>query len=140
LGTVEAAKRLVDFVVTPKLAPALRIEVLYSLESWPDASTLDPMDGRHFPVSQGDPDALGEVVGPQVWSLANDPNDKVSRRVITLLRKIEPSPAQLDRVAGFVLDEDQRSSIRIEWLRGLLKQKIDLFSSVGVKALGSMST
>jgi quinoprotein glucose dehydrogenase len=140
LGTIEAARRVVAFLVTPKLDPTLRIEALYSLESWPDASTLDPMDGRHFPVSQGNPDALGEVVGPQVWSLANDPNDKVSRRVITLLRKIEPSPVQLDRVAGFVLDEDQRSSLRIEWLRWLRKQKIDLFSSVGVQALGSSST
>jgi hypothetical protein len=65
LGTIEAARRVVAFLVTPKLDPALRIEALYSLESWPDASTLDPMDGRHFPVSQGDPDALGEVAGPQ---------------------------------------------------------------------------
>ena len=140
LGTLEAAQRLAAFLVTPKLDLALRVEALYSLESWPDASTLDPMDGRHFPVSPGDPDVLGEVVGPQVWSLANDPNDKVSRRVIALLRKIEPSPAQLDRVAGFVLDEEQRSSLRIEWLRWLRKQKIDLFSSVGVQALASSST
>ena len=91
LGTMAAAKRLVTFLVTPNLDPALCIEALYSLESWPDTSTLDPMDGRHFPVSQGDPDVLGEVVGPQVWSMANDANEKVSRRVIALLRKIEPS-------------------------------------------------
>ncbi len=139
LGTIEAARRLVAFLVTPKLDPALRVEALYSLESWPDASTLDPMDGRHFPVSQGDPDALGEVVGPEVWSLANDSNDKVSRRVIALLRKIEPSSVQLDRVVGYVLDEKQRSPVRIEWLRWLRKWKIDLFSSVGVQALASKS-
>ncbi|MBT3638649.1 MAG: c-type cytochrome, partial [Opitutae bacterium] len=119
--------------------PTLRVEALYSLESWPDASTLDPMDGRHFPVPQGNPEVLGQVVGPEIWSLAHDSHDKVSRRVIALLRKIEPSTAQLDRVAGFVLDEKQRSSIRIEWLRWLRKQKIDLFSSVGVQALASKS-
>ena len=139
LGTIEAARRVAAFLTTPKLDPALRVEALYSLESWPDASTLDPMDGRHFPVSQGDPEVLGEVVGPEIWSLAHDSHDKVSRRVIALLRKIEPSPAQLDRVAGFVLDEKQRSSIRIEWLRWLRKQKIDLFSAVGVQALASKS-
>jgi putative heme-binding domain-containing protein len=71
--------------------------------------------------------------------LANDSNDKVSRRVIALLRKIEPSPAQLDRVVGYVLDEKQRSSVRIEWLRWMRKWKIDLFSSVGVQALASKS-
>ena len=139
LGTIEAARRVAAFLVTPKLDPALRVEALYSLESWPDASTLDPMDGRHFPVSQGDPDVLGAVVGPEVWSLANDSNDKVSRRVIALLGKIEPSSAQLDRVVGYVLDEKQRSPVRIEWLRWLRKWKIDLFSSVGVQALASRS-
>ena len=139
LGTIEAARRLVAFLVSPKLDPTLCIEALYSLESWPDSSTLDPMDGRHLPVSQGDPDVLGEVVGPEVWSLANDANDKVSRLVIALLRKIDPSPAQLDRVVGYVLDEKQRSSVRIEWLRWLRKWKIDLFSSVGVQALASKS-
>ena len=139
LGTIEAARRLIAFLATPKLDPTLRVEALYSLESWPDASTLDPMDGRHFPVPQGDPDVLGEVVGPEVWSLANDSNDKVSRRVIALLRKIEPSPEQLDRVVGYVSDEKQRSSVRIEWLRWLRKWKIDIFSSVGVQALASKS-
>jgi quinoprotein glucose dehydrogenase len=139
LGTIEAGRRVAAFLTTPKLDPALRVEALYSLESWPDASTLDPMDGRHFPVPQGNPEVLGQVVGPEIWSLAHDSHDKVSRRVIALLRKIEPSPAQLDRVAGFVLDEKQRSSIRIEWLRWLRKQKIDLFSSVGVQALASKS-
>lgn len=139
LGTIEAARRVAAFLTTPKLDPALRVEALYSLESWPDASTLDPMDGRHFPVLQGDPEVLGQVVSPEIWSLAHDSHHKVSRRVIALLRKIEPSPVQLDRVAGFVLDEKQRSSIRIEWLRWLRKQKIDLFSSVGVQALASKS-
>ncbi len=139
LGTVESARRLAAFLITPKLDPALRVEALYSLESWPESSTLDPMDGRHFPVAMGNPDALGEVVGPEVWSLANDPGDKVSHRVIALLRKIEPTPAQLDRVADHVMDEKQRSSVRIEWLRWLRKQKMDLFSSVGIAALATSS-
>jgi hypothetical protein len=105
LGTMAAAKRLVTFLVTPNLDPALCIEALYSLESWPDTSTLDPMDGRHFPVSQGDPDVLGEVVGPQVWSMANDANEKVSRRVIALLRKIEPNSL------GFPVSSWMRSNV-----------------------------
>ena len=139
LGTIASAKRISGFLATPNLGRALRVEALYALQSWPQASTLDPIDGRYFPIPAGDLDTLSAAIGPEIWSLANDADDKVSRRAIAVLQSIKPNKAQRDQVAGFVLDEGQRSAVRKAWLRWLRKQDLALFTSVGVKALYSKS-
>jgi len=139
LGTFASAKRISGFLANPNLGRALRIQALYALESWPQASPLDLIDGRYFPVPAGDLDALNAAIGPEIWSLANDTDDKVSRQAIAVLQGINPNKAQRDQVAGFVLDERQRSAVRKEWLRWLRKRDLALFTSVGVKVLNSKS-
>jgi len=139
LGSFASAKRISGFLANPNLGRALRIQALYALESWPLESPLDPIDGRFFPVLAGDSDALNAAIGPEIWSLANDTDDKVSRHAIAVLQGINPNKAQRDQVAGFVLDERQRSSVRKEWLRWLRERDLALFTSVGIKVLNSKS-
>ena len=63
LGTIASAKRISGFLATPNLGRALRVEALYALQSWPQASTLDPIDGRYFPIPAGDLDTLSAAIG-----------------------------------------------------------------------------
>ena len=139
LGTFASAKRISGFLANSNLGRALRIQALYALESWSQASQLDPIDGRYFPVSRGNLDAFNAAISPEIWSLANDTDEKVSQRAIAVLQGINPNQAQRDQVASFVLDERQRSAVRKEWLRWLRKRDLTLFTSVGVKVLNSKS-
>ena len=140
LGTFASAKRISRFLASPSLSRALRIQALYALESWPQASQLDPIDGRYFPVSAGDMGALNAAIGPEIWALANDTEAKISRQAIAVLQRINPDKAKLNQAADFVLDEKQRNVLRKEWLRLLRKWDLTLFTSVGVQVLSSKST
>ncbi len=139
LGTVNAAKRISDFLATDKLDPTLQVEALYSLESWTETQALDLVDGRHFPVAAGDSTALRAAVGPRIWHLADSSNARVSKVAIKLLRLIEPSEAELMRAQGIILDTDQRSESRIEWLGWLGAQAPNLLVSTATRLLADDS-
>ena len=139
LGTAPAATRISTFLDTPELDAALQIEALYTLDSWPESTTLDLVDGRHFPVSAGDPGALRTAIGPGIWALANSANPTVSRRAVALLRRIAPSDAERQKVAAIVADSARPDSLRIEWLRWLRDQDLDLFTAAGTQLLASDS-
>ena len=139
LGTIVSAKRISTFLANPNLSHNLRIQGLYALESWPKASRLDPIDGRYFPVLAGDMDALKEAIGPEIWALANDADNNISRQAIAVLQSINPDKAKLDQVSDLILDETQRSDLRKGWLRWLRKWDRILFTSVGTQALNSKS-
>ena len=139
LGTVVSAKRISTFLVDPNLSQNLRIQGLYALKSWSKASRLDPIDGRYFPVLAGDMDALKEAIGPEIWALANDADNNISRQAIAVLQSINPDRAKLDQVSQLILDETQRSDLRKGWLRLLRKWDSIFFTSVGTQALNSKS-
>ncbi|MDP6341712.1 MAG: c-type cytochrome [Acidimicrobiales bacterium] len=139
LGTVVSAKRISTFLANPNLSHNLRIQGLYALKSWSKASRLDPIDGRYFPVLAGDMDALKEAIGPEIWALANDADNNISRQAIAVLQSINPDRAKLDQVSDLILDETQRSDLRKGWLRWLRKWDRILFTSVGTQALNSKS-
>ena len=139
LGTIVSAKRISTFLADPNLSQNLRIQGLYALKSWSKASRLDPIDGRYFPVLAGDMDALKEAIGPEIWALANDADNNISRQAIAVLQSINPDRAKLDQVSDLILDETQRSDLRKGWLRWLRKWDRILFTSVGTQALNSKS-
>ena len=139
LGTIVSAKRISTFLANPNLSHNLRIQGLYALKSWSKASRLDPIDGRYFPVLAGDMDALKEAIGPEIWALANDADNNISRQAIAVLQSINPDRAKLDQVSDLILDETQRSDLRKGWLRWLSKWDRILFTSVGTQALNSKS-
>ena len=139
LGTIVSAKRISTFLANPNLSHNIRIQGLYALESWSKASRLDPIDGRYFPVIAGDMDALKEAIGPEIWALANDADNNISRQAIAILQSINPDRAKLDQVSDLILDETQRSDLRKGWLRWLRKWDRILFTSVGTQVLNSMS-
>ena len=139
LGTIVSAKRISTFLANPNLSHNLRIQGLYALKSWSKASRLDPIDGRYFPVLAGDMDALKEAIGPEIWALANDADNNISRQAIAVLQSINPDRAKLDQVSDLILDETQRSDLRKGWLRWLRKWDRILFTSVGTQALNSKS-
>jgi putative heme-binding domain-containing protein len=139
LGNFDSAERIFAFLAHPNLSRTLRIQALYALESWSKAYKLDPIDGRYFPVIAGDIDALNLVIGPKIWVLANDADNKISRLAIAVLQSINPDKAKLDQVSDLILDEKQRIDLRKEWLRLLRKWDLNLFTSVGTKVLYSKS-
>ena len=139
LGSFVSAKRISAFLANPNLSHNLRIQGLYALKSWSKASRLDPIDGRYFPVLAGDMDALKEAIGPEIWALANDADNNISRQAIAVLQSINPDRAKLDQVSDLILDETQRSDLRKGWLRWLRKWDRILFTSVGTQALNSKS-
>tara|TARA_Y100000739_G_scaffold157562_1_gene136140 strand:- start:106 stop:1839 length:1734 start_codon:yes stop_codon:yes gene_type:complete len=139
LGNFDSAKRISAFLAHPNLSRTLRIQALYALESWSKTYQLDPIDGRYFPVLAGDMDALNSVIGPKIWVLANDADNKISRLAIAVLQSINPDKAKLDQVSDLILDENQRSDLRKEWLRLLRKWDLNLFTSVGTQVLYSKS-
>ena len=139
LGNFDSAKRISAFLAHPNLSRTLRIQALYALESWSKTYQLDPIDGRYFPVLAGDMDALNSVIGPKIWDLANNADNKISRLAISVLQSINPDKAKLDQVSDLILDENQRSDLRKEWLRLLRKWDLNLFTSVGTQVLYSKS-
>jgi putative heme-binding domain-containing protein len=139
LGTNEAAQRIAAVLSSPQLDSTTQIESLYALQSWPETSLLDPVDGRHFPVAQGSPGALRNVIGPDVWALAGGEDDKISQLAIALLGRIEPTAGEKQQVLQTVLDENQRETIRVRWLDWLQTKDRDGFAATGTKLLSSDS-
>ena len=84
-------------------------------------------------------DALKEAIGPEIWALANDADNNISRQAIAVLQSINPDREKLDQVSELILDETQRSDLRKGWLRWLRKWDRILFTSVGTQALNSKS-
>ena len=44
-------------------------------------------------------DALKEAIGPEIWALANDADNNISRQAIAVLQSINPDRAKLDQVS-----------------------------------------
>lgn len=139
LGTDKAAKRIADLLSSPELDSTTQVEALYALQSWPDESMLDPVDGRYFPVTKGSNAALRNAIGADVWALAGSEQEKISQLAIEVLKLIQPTAAEQRRVLQTVLDENQGVSIRVGWLGWLQNSDREVFAATGTKLLSSES-
>ncbi|MFT5129431.1 MAG: quinoprotein glucose dehydrogenase, partial [Rhodothermales bacterium] len=135
IASIDAARRIANILDLPDVDDRVRIEALYALESWTEGSALDPVDGRYFPVSAGDPSALKAVVGMPIWRLTQETNPAVSERAIALLKRIPPSPEELERVTALTLDRQRPNGIRIGWLQWLRAQAPEQFEAAAIRLL-----
>jgi quinoprotein glucose dehydrogenase len=134
LGSIDAARRIVAFLATAKL-PLARVEGLYALESWPESPSPDPVDGRHFPVSAGDPDALRTVIGSEIWALTEATDATLAERAIALLKRIDPTDDELAAVVARIGDAQRPEAVRVQWLKWLRGQDMTRFGASAIQLL-----
>ncbi|MCE9610174.1 MAG: PQQ-dependent sugar dehydrogenase [Chthoniobacter sp.] len=140
LGTAVAAKRMAAFVANPEQDSALRVAGLDMLSSWSKPLTLDPVDGRHFPVPAFDANTLAAGLSEKVVStLTHDADITVARRAIVIFSKMPPSEKNWTQAVGLVLDEKLDETVREEWLDYLRKQDAEKFATVAVQCLSAKS-
>ncbi|MBT3480088.1 MAG: c-type cytochrome [Opitutales bacterium] len=140
LGTVAAVKRIATFLEAPELSRLERLEALNTLSYWTEATVIDPVDGRYFPLSAFGQEALEVAFGEGLWTLSKVKDEAISQKAIAILAKLKPSDASWQQVVEKVMDGSENEAIRVEWLRWLRIQNSDKFIEVGIAALDAKST
>jgi len=140
LGTPLAAKRMVAFVANPKQDSALRVAGLDMLSSWSEPLTIDPVDGRHFPVPAFEVRTLASALSEEIVStLTRDADLTVAKRAIVIFSKMPASDKNWTQAVSLVLDEKLDETVREEWLGYLRKQNAEKFATVAVQCLSAKS-
>jgi quinoprotein glucose dehydrogenase len=141
LGTRESLGRILTFLKSElDIQQLVRVMAMDMLASWTHSSTLDPVDGRHFPVRAGKVSDLETVFLPNAWELAHDGDVVVSLRAIDMFSKMNTkkiSANYIDRVAGYILNEDMSSVLRLAWFSWLKDQRLEECDKVAQLALST---
>ena len=142
LGKREALERIISYLIESEtLERRDRIVVMDVLASWSKASTLDPVDGRYFPVPAFSAEDLKQAILPHAKSLINDSDPSIAGRMIGLLAEIEATGTFVERAVDQVLDETVASSLRLAWMSMLTglrgDQEAKLADTVAVKGLSA---
>ena len=138
LGTREAAERILGFLTNPQTTGQMeRLIAMDMLASWSVESTLDPVDGRYFPISAFAAEDMAAAFLPYVEKLIYDENAEVAERAIRLLADVPEANGFNERAAEHVLDESMPVKLRLAWLRLLQTQSLELLDGVAVEALSS---
>jgi putative membrane-bound dehydrogenase-like protein len=140
LGTPMAVNRMVAFIADTKQNPELRVAGLDMLSSWSKPQVIDPVDGRHFPVTAFDKKILDEGFGEKtVISLTDDEDIAIARRAIIIFAEMPTSAANWSRAVGHLQDENLDETLREEWMNCLKRQSPEKFVKVAVDCLASKS-
>ena len=142
LGTREALERIISYLIeSQSLERRDRIVAMDVLASWSKASTLDPVDGRYFPVPAFSAEDLKRAILPHAKSLINDPDPSIAGRMIGLLAEIEATGTFLEQAVDQVLDETVATALRLAWMSMLTGLRGDrdaeLADAIAVKALSA---
>ena len=138
IGTAKSAKRLLHFAKEKEAALSMRLEALLTLESWNTTSKLDPVDGRYFPVKQGDVDALKTISG-SLWRLSEAKDLQISEKTIAVLKNIPMDSDQLKFIHQYILNSNNPTDRRLLWIEWLAMKDRDLFESIGKDLLVDLS-
>ena len=138
LGTREAVARIAAFLTAHDTGGQVeRIMALDLLASWPDASTLDPVDGRYFPVPAFSAEVLEAELKPLIANLASERKGEIALRVIALSARVKVTEEGLARGSAAILDESLAMPLRLAWFQWLQKQQITRADEVAVTTLKS---
>ncbi len=140
LGTPLAVKRMVAFVADAKHNPELRVAGLDMLSSWSKTATLDPVDGRHFPVPAHDRKILEDGFSQEtVSAMTADKDLTVAKRAIVIFSNMPLSAASWAQVVEHVLDEKLDETVRDEWMGWMRRQDPQQFAKVAIECLSAKS-
>ncbi|MFK7849907.1 MAG: PVC-type heme-binding CxxCH protein [Akkermansiaceae bacterium] len=118
LANANSATRLANFAANDKVATDLRLAALEALASWAQASTLNPVDGRHDPLEPADPEIAKAAFMANAPQLQKDLNKEVASETVTVLKSlgITSDPKDLEKIA---LNSSANPSERISALTAL---------------------
>ena len=145
LGTSEALDRVLKFIaeadVTRKMERVMAMDVL---ASWTTSMTLDPLDGRYFPVDAFSEVALHSAFLAKVELLANDADPVVAERTVAILMELKATDGVLvEKAVESILNKDTTESMRLAWMEFLTSRKGDRAGKradeVALEALSSKS-
>lgn len=142
LGTREALERIISYLIESETSRRRdRIVAMDVLASWSEASNLDPVDGRYFPVPAFSTEDLKQAILPHAKSLINDSDPSIAGRMIGLLAEIEATGTFLDQAVAQVLDETVATALRLAWMSMLTGLSGDgeakLVDAIAVKGLSA---
>lgn len=136
LGTHEAVSRVTAFLrALNHERQTERIMAMDMLASWSVKTTLDPVDGRYFPVPALSGDSLEAELAPHIMALASDSQTEIAERAIALSANMKASEETVARAAAAVLDGSLAMPLRFAWFRYLQKQRPERADEVAVTAL-----
>jgi len=140
LGTRGSVERIMAFLKAGSDTERMeRVMALDLLASWELPSTLDPVDGRYFPVPAFKANELEFVFLRDAWELVHDDDVEISVRAIDLFSKMKVKvPGEdIDRVVGYILNEELSPMLRMSWFRWLNVQRLERLDEVAEAALTS---
>jgi putative heme-binding domain-containing protein len=137
IGTRDALQRILSFLTAPNPAPASeRIMAMDMLASWSSKTTLDPVDGRYFPVPAFSADDLAAAFTPHLAALTRDPDTAIAGRAIALSAGMKVTDEVITHAAAAILDDATAIPLRFAWFELLQKQRPESADEVATRALG----
>ena len=140
LGTPVAMKRIVALVTDQQQSQMLRVAGLDTLATWSSSTTLDPVDGRYFPLPAFKSETLQDGFAKEVSTVTNDKNAFVSKKAIIVFSMMTASDGSWNHAVSHVMNEQQDISVREEWFRWLQQHDSKRFVDVAIACLASKST
>ena len=124
IGTPAALDRVVDFLKAPNNAQLReRIMAMDILGSWSNAATLDPVDGRYFPLPAFSTEDLQSALSPQIRTLASDRVLAIAERAIALAARMDTTDELIAHAAATALDESVAMPLRLAWFELVRKHR-----------------
>ena len=117
IGSTEALKNVLDFILDSGRGLEMRIEGIQSVGTWIKPSVVDRVDGRYRGVFNRQPDPVQQLAGPILARLLRDPSVKVRLASLKSLAKLKIMD-QVDDVVS-TLNQDADADVRSESLRTL---------------------
>lgn len=137
IGTLDAVKRIGARAMASESGKALRLMALELLASWPEESSLDPVDGRHFPVSAFNGAVLEEGFLDEALALSEDSDPDIARAAIAVLGALPGKESLWTRAEAEAEREGENPLVRQAWLEWLWESNPRRFVPVGARALSS---
>lgn len=136
LGTPAAIDRIIAFLKTPdKTQLRERIMAIDVLASWSVTTTLDPVDGRYFPLPAFSAADLESAFIPHVRSLAADHDSTIAERAIATAARMSANDELTAHATATALDESASMPLRQAWFALMRKQRPERADEVAAQII-----
>jgi putative membrane-bound dehydrogenase-like protein len=136
IGTPAALDRLVAFLKAPTNAQLReRIMAMDVLASWSNAATLDPVDGRYFPLPALSAEDFQSAFAPHIRTLADDRDLVIAERAVAVAARLNATDELIAHATATILDESVPMPVRHAWFELLRKQRPERADEVATQTL-----